>query len=72
MGFNYAVIGAGRQGTSAAYDLAKNGDSEKILLIDNDLDAALKSAEHVNSLIGKQICLPAMVDVTNSEKLQKC
>ena len=28
MGYTYAVVGAGRQGTAAAYDMAKLGDAE--------------------------------------------
>ena len=31
MGYKYAVVGAGRQGIAAAYDLAKFGDAEKIV-----------------------------------------
>jgi lysine 6-dehydrogenase len=34
MGFRYAVIGSGRQGTSAAYDLALFGEAEYVLLAD--------------------------------------
>ena len=30
MGYIYAVIGAGRQGTAAAYDMVKFGDAEKV------------------------------------------
>ena len=33
---SYAVIGAGRQGTAAAYDLAKWGNAEQIVLADYD------------------------------------
>jgi saccharopine dehydrogenase-like NADP-dependent oxidoreductase len=34
MGFRYAVIGSGRQGASAAYDLARFGDAEYLLIAD--------------------------------------
>ena len=37
MGFRYAVIGSGRQGTSAAYDLARFGDADYLLLADQSL-----------------------------------
>ena len=30
MGFRYAIIGAGMQGTAAAYDLALHGDADQI------------------------------------------
>jgi len=35
-----AVIGSGRQGTSAAYDLARFGDAEYLLLADQSLAQA--------------------------------
>ena len=34
--FIYAILGAGRQGTSAAYDLAVFGDAKRIILADLD------------------------------------
>jgi hypothetical protein len=34
MVFRYAVISFGRQGTSAAYDLARFGEAEYLLLTD--------------------------------------
>ena len=33
MGYNYAVLGAGRQGTAAAYDMAKRGNADRVLII---------------------------------------
>ena len=32
--YTYAILGAGRQGTSAAFDLAKFGSAKKIFLAD--------------------------------------
>ena len=40
MGYRYAIIGAGRQGLSAAYDLARFGSAEEILLCDLKLETA--------------------------------
>jgi lysine 6-dehydrogenase len=34
MGYKFLVIGAGRQGTAAAYDLAKHSDTEKVIVAD--------------------------------------
>ena len=42
MSYRYLIIGAGKQGTAAAYDLAKFGDAEHILFADQSLDAAQK------------------------------
>src|SRR5437660_10334001 len=55
MGFRYAVIGSGRQGTSAAYDLARFGDAEYLLLADQSLAQAERAAARVNQLIGQQV-----------------
>ena len=69
MNYNYAVLGAGRQGTAAAYDLARWGDARRILLADLNLDVAQRAAERVNSLIGKPVAEAACVDVTNPQSV---
>lgn len=65
MAYVYAVLGAGRQGTAAAYDMARWGDARRVVLADYDLDIARQAAERVNRLIGKPIAEPAQVDVTD-------
>jgi lysine 6-dehydrogenase len=70
MSFTYAVLGAGRQGTAAAYDMARFGEAERVLVADIDLDAAQKSAARVNGLIGAPIARAGRVDVTNPKELK--
>jgi len=70
MSFVYAVLGGGRQGTAAAYDMARFGDASKVLIGDVSLEAAQKSAARVNKLIGKQIAQAHQVDVTNHDQLK--
>jgi lysine 6-dehydrogenase len=65
----FAILGAGMQGTAAAYDLAKFADPAVILLADARLEQAERSASRVNSLVGRQICTPVQVDALNSESL---
>ena len=55
MSYTYAVIGAGRQGVAAAYDLAVMGDASRILFIDLDESAARRAASTINRLTGRQI-----------------
>ena len=55
MSYIYAVLGGGRQGTAAAYDMAKHGDAGKVLIGDANLAAAEKSAARVNALTGTTI-----------------
>ena len=67
MGFRYAVIGSGRQGTSAAYDLARFGDAEYLLLADQSLAQAERAAARVNQLIGRQVAHAVQVEVQNED-----
>jgi lysine 6-dehydrogenase len=69
MSFIYAVLGGGRQGTAAAYDMAKFGDANKVLIADMSLEAATRAAERVNKLIDKEIVEAHQLDVTNRENL---
>ncbi len=69
MSLRYAVLGAGRQGTAAAYDMAKFGDAELVKVGDVNLDAAEKSAARVNQLLGREIARPVKVDVTDEAGL---
>jgi lysine 6-dehydrogenase len=69
MSYSYAVLGSGRQGTAAAYDMAKYGDAKNVLVADINLEAARKSAARINKLLGKDIAIAHQVDVTDSEQL---
>jgi lysine 6-dehydrogenase len=55
MSFTYAVIGAGRQGVAAAFDLAVRGDASRILFVDLDEAAASSAAARVNALAGRGV-----------------
>ncbi len=62
MSKTFAVLGAGMQGTAAAYDLAKFAHPHKIKMGDVSLEAAKKSAWRVNDLVGSAICEPHAVN----------
>jgi lysine 6-dehydrogenase len=64
-GYGYAVLGAGRQGTAAAYDLAVRGQAERILVADVDRGRAEVAAERVNRLAGRRVARAAPLDVTD-------
>jgi lysine 6-dehydrogenase len=70
MAFTYAVVGAGRQGAAAAYDLARWGDARQVILADLNLTTAQKAAERVNRLLGVQVASAATVDVTNPASVE--
>lgn len=63
MSYHYAILGSGRQGTAAAYDLAVHGDAATILLADLHLDAARRAAERINGLVGRNVASAAALDV---------
>lgn len=67
----YAVLGAGMQGTAAAYDLAKFADPKVIRVGDVSFDQSKKSAWRVNDLVGDAICEPAQVNALDPTNLAK-
>jgi lysine 6-dehydrogenase len=66
----YVVLGAGRQGTAAAYDLACWGGAGRVILADQDEEAARRSAARVNRLLGEEIAAAAVVDVRDPASLE--
>ncbi len=70
-GYQYVVLGAGRQGTAAAYDMAHWGDAKLVKLADQDSQAAHQAAERVNKLTGKMVAEPLQVDVRDHEAIKK-
>lgn len=71
MSKTYAVLGAGMQGTAAAFDLAQFGDAKEIRMGDVSLDQANKSSWRVNDLVGKAICHPFAVNALDPKDLAK-
>jgi lysine 6-dehydrogenase len=71
MSYKYAVLGAGRQGTAAAYDLARWGEADRVLLADRDLGIALGAAQRVNQLLRKTVAEALQLDVTDLEALER-
>ena len=69
--FAYLVLGAGRQGAAAAYDMARWGQASRVVLADRDLSIARQAAERVNSLTGDSMVEARQVDVTDSQSLRQ-
>ena len=70
MGYCYAVLGAGRQGTACAYDMVKFGEADEVLLVDMNLSAARAAAVRVNGLLGTDRVTAAQLDVTDQTALE--
>jgi lysine 6-dehydrogenase len=71
MPHTYAVLGAGRQGTAAAYDMARWGDAGRVILADRDLKVAQHATERVNALTGRAVAEPAQLDVTDPKAVER-
>jgi len=71
MSFSYIVLGAGRQGTASAYDLAKFGDAVRVTLADIDPDQARASAERVNRLTGTALAEAMALDVRDLDAVKR-
>jgi lysine 6-dehydrogenase len=70
MNYTYAVLGAGRQGTASAYDMARWGAAKRVVLADRELAIAKQAAGRVNQLVGKQVAEAIQVDVTDLASLE--
>ena len=62
MSNRYVVLGSGRQGIAAAYDLAVFGRAESLKLLDINLATAQGAAARLNRLLGKEIASGFQVD----------
>ena len=69
MGFTYAVLGAGRQGTATAYDFIRHGGADEVRLGDLDLKRARGAADRLEGLTGKDVARAVRVDVTDTESV---
>jgi lysine 6-dehydrogenase len=71
MPFSYMVLGAGRQGVAAAYDLAKFGDAARVTLADVDSGLAQRSAAQVNELLGRKGADAITLDVREERAVRR-
>ncbi len=69
MSYRYLVLGSGRQGTAAAYDLSKQEDTESVIVADADRERAESSCNRINRLTGRTIATPQTIDVANKNAL---
>src|SRR5512137_895112 len=71
MPIDYIVLGAGRQGTAAAYDLVKLGGADRVTLADVNLSIAQAAADRVNQLTGRSIADAIALDVRDGIAVRK-
>jgi len=56
VGFNYVILGAGRQGVALAYDLARRGDAARITLADLDHRTGQSAVSRLAALLPDSSC----------------
>lgn len=71
MGYRYAVLGAGRQGTACAYDMIRFGEAESVLLADQSLDAAQAAAARINRMLATGKARAIRLDVADGEAVER-
>jgi len=55
LGYSYLVLGSGKQGLAAAYDLLRRGRAARLTLADGDLAAARAAVQKLRRLLGRKI-----------------
>ncbi|MGD8553454.1 MAG: saccharopine dehydrogenase C-terminal domain-containing protein [Anaerolineales bacterium] len=69
MSYRYAIIGSGRQGTAAAYDLGKFGQAEYLLMADTDQAQSLNAASRVNQLLRNDLAEAVELDAGDVDQV---
>jgi lysine 6-dehydrogenase len=69
--YRYLILGSGRQGTAAGYDLALFGSASQILMADFDEQTAVEAARRINQLAGVKIAQPLRMDVRDHSELEQ-
>ena len=69
--YNYAVLGAGRQGQAIAYDLANNGNANNVTIIDKDFNIANNAKVRLNKIQNEIKINSFKLDVTNIVELKE-
>jgi lysine 6-dehydrogenase len=70
MGYRYVILGSGRQGTAAGYDLARFGDAERVVMADVHLDAARQAAARINELVRRDVAEPTPVYASETASIR--
>ena len=69
VGLRYGILGAGRQGTGAAYDLIVRGEAESVILGDIDERQSAAAAHRVNQLTKSKRAHGERIDAADHDAL---
>ena len=65
----YCIIGTGRQGTAAAYDLLKFAPINELLLLDNNQHSINLCLDKIKSVVGDISIRQSIIDFNNLSDL---
>ena len=71
MPYSYILLGSGRQGIAAGYDIARFGDADRLTIADLDFDRAHSAAQRINTLTGSSVAKAVAVDVRDAPAVAK-
>src|SRR5579862_7258664 len=71
MTYSYVILGAGRQGIAAAYDLAVFGQASRVTFADCDEELAKHAATRVNELVHDKIVDAIKLDVRDEVAVRR-
>lgn len=71
MARRYLVLGSGRQGTAAAYDLARYRVADRLILADASLDQALSAAERICGFFPEAPVDAQLLNACDSNELRR-
>ncbi|MBV8052019.1 MAG: saccharopine dehydrogenase NADP-binding domain-containing protein, partial [Acidobacteriaceae bacterium] len=71
MAYSYIILGAGRQGIAAAYDLAVFGQASRVTFADYDEDLAKHAADRVNAMVHDKLVNAIKLDVRDDASVRR-
>ena len=60
------VLGSGRQGVAAGYDMARFGGDVEVLMLDRDPALAKAGADRINSVLGREVASHGILDASDA------
>ncbi len=70
MGHTYTILGAGLQGTAAAYDMARFGKADCIRIFDREAERAEEAADRLNRLLDGDLVVADTMDVRDGGEVE--
>jgi lysine 6-dehydrogenase len=67
---HYLLLGSGRQGVAAAYDIGRFGEAARLVVADIDPGVATGAAARLNALLGREVARPITLDLADTDAVR--